>query len=77
MQNVAAVLESAGCGFGDVVKATLYLVDLADFTAVGEVYGSFFQPPYPARATVVVAALPKGARLEIDVIAVRTTGARG
>jgi 2-iminobutanoate/2-iminopropanoate deaminase len=69
LENLAAVLQAAGCSFDDVVKTTIYLVDLADFAQVNGVYGSFFRDPTPARATVQVAALPKGARVEIDAIA--------
>jgi 2-iminobutanoate/2-iminopropanoate deaminase len=70
MENLAAVLAAAGLGFGDVVKTTLYLVDLADFARVNDVYARYLEAPPPARATVEVAALPRGARLEIDAIAV-------
>lgn len=69
MKNLAAVLAAAGCGFGDVVRTTIYLVDLGQFAVVNEVYGRFFRAPYPARATVQVAALPRGAQVEIDAIA--------
>jgi 2-iminobutanoate/2-iminopropanoate deaminase len=71
MDNLAAVLSAAGVGFGDVVKATIFLVDLNDFTTVNEVYGKRFPSAPPARSTVQIAALPKGARVEIDLIAVR------
>jgi len=71
LQNLGAVLATAGLEFTHVVKTTIYLVDLADFGAVNEVYARFVRPPYPARATVGVAALPRGARVEIDAIAVR------
>jgi 2-iminobutanoate/2-iminopropanoate deaminase len=70
MTNLGAVLAAAGCSFADVVRTTIYLVDLADFARVNETYGRFFEPPYPARATVQVAALPRGAHIEIDAIAV-------
>ena len=70
MNNLAAVLAAAGCRFEDVVRTTIYLVDLGQFAAVNEVYGRFFHPPFPARATVQVAALPRGALVEIDAIAV-------
>ena len=70
LENLAAVLEAAGCRPADVVRTTIYLTDLADFTAVNEVYGRVFTPPYPARSTVQVAALPRGASVEIDAIAV-------
>ena len=69
MDNLRAVLATAGCTFADVLRTTIYLVDLGHFAAVNETYGSYFEPPYPARATVQVAALPKGAQVEIDVIA--------
>jgi reactive intermediate/imine deaminase len=69
MDNLRAVLGAAGCTFSDVVRTTIYLVDLGHFAAVNETYGSYFEAPYPARATVQVAALPKAAQVEIDVIA--------
>ncbi|MEO5347207.1 MAG: RidA family protein [Magnetococcus sp. YQC-9] len=69
LENIGAILAAAGVGFGAVVKSTLYLVDMGDFTAVNEVYARFFVPPFPARATVGVAALPKGARVEMEVVA--------
>jgi 2-iminobutanoate/2-iminopropanoate deaminase len=69
MRNLGAVLAASGCAFADVAKTTIYLVDLAHFTTVNEVYGRFFEPPYPARSTVQVAALPRGAQVEIDAIA--------
>jgi 2-iminobutanoate/2-iminopropanoate deaminase len=71
MANLAAVLEAAGLGFANVVKATMYLADLADFPAVNAVYARSFPKDPPARATIQVAALPKGARIEIDAVAVR------
>jgi 2-iminobutanoate/2-iminopropanoate deaminase len=70
MENLKAVLAAAGAGFEHVVKTTIYLTDLADFTRVNEVYGGFLGPVPPARATVQVAALPRGARVEIDATAV-------
>jgi 2-iminobutanoate/2-iminopropanoate deaminase len=69
LANVGAVLAEAGIGFGDVVKTTIYLVDLADFATVNAVYAERFTAPFPARSTVGVAALPRGARVEIEVIA--------
>ena len=69
MDNIAAVLAAAGLGFGDVVKSTIYLTDMADFAAVNEVYGNRFAGSPPARSTVEVKGLPKGARVEIEVIA--------
>ncbi len=71
MDNLGAVLKEAGLGFGNVVKCTIYLADLADFAAVNEVYGRYFLANPPARATIQVAALPKGAHVEIDAIAAR------
>jgi 2-iminobutanoate/2-iminopropanoate deaminase len=71
MENLGAVLEAARLGFENVVRTTIYLADLADFAAVNEVYGKRFKSAPPARATVQVAALPRGARVEIDAIAVR------
>lgn len=71
MDNLGAVLGAAGVGFGDVVRTTIYLKDLADFAAVNEEYGSRFdQASPPARSTVQVAALPRGAAVEIDAIAI-------
>jgi 2-iminobutanoate/2-iminopropanoate deaminase len=71
MVNIEAMLTAAGAGFDDVVKTTIYLVDMADFAAVNEVYGSRFPTHKPARSTVAVKALPRGAGalLEIEVIA--------
>ena len=71
MENLAGVLAAAGVGFANVVKASIFLADLNDFAVVNEVYGKRFPTAPPARSTVQVAALPKGARVEIDVIAVR------
>lgn len=71
LDNLAAVLEAAGCTFANVVRTTIYLTDLADFQAVNEAYGQRFSGTFPARATVQVAALPRGARVEIDAIAVK------
>lgn len=71
LRNLAAVLDAAGLGFADVVKTTVFLVDMADFSALNEVYGRFVTDPPPARSTIAVAALPKGARVEIEAIAAR------
>lgn len=71
MENLSAVLAAAGSSFAEVVKTTIYLADLGDFAVVNEVYGKRFSGAPPARSTVQVAALPKGARVEIDVIAVK------
>ena len=69
MENLKAVLEEAGLTFDQVVRCTIYLTDLAAFGEVNEVYGRYFSDPPPARACVQVAALPKGASVEIDAIA--------
>lgn len=69
LDNLAAVLEAAGCSFADVVKTTIYLMDLGDFQVVNATYAKRFTSAPPARATVQVSALPKGARVEIDAIA--------
>jgi 2-iminobutanoate/2-iminopropanoate deaminase len=67
--NLGAVLKAGGRSFADVVRTTVFLADMNDFAIVNEVYGTYFSEPYPARATVQVARLPKDARVEIDVIA--------
>lgn len=69
MQNLGAVLTAAGSSFDRVVRSTIYLVSMADFAAVNEVYGKRFPHHKPARATVAVKELPKGALVEIDCIA--------
>ena len=74
MQNLEGVLKAAGLGFGHVVRCTIYLMDMNDFGAVNEVYGRYFPENPPARATVQVAGLPKGARVEIDAVAAATKG---
>jgi 2-iminobutanoate/2-iminopropanoate deaminase len=71
MDNLAAVLDAAGAGFENVVKSTIFVVDLGDFATVNETYGKRFPRSPPARSTVQVAALPKGARVEIEMIARR------
>ncbi len=70
MENITAVLKAEGLGFDHIVKTTIFLMDLADFQTVNEIYGSYFKQAPPARSTVQVAGLPKGARVEIEVIAV-------
>lgn len=72
LRNLSAVLEASGCSLGDVVKTTVFLVDIHDFNAVNEVYGSFFKRDCPARSAFQVAALPKGALVEIEAIAARS-----
>lgn len=70
LKNLDAVLQAAGTHFGRVVKCNVFLVDMSDFAAMNEVYGRFFKAgDAPARATVAVAGLPRGARVEIDCIA--------
>jgi len=71
MENLGAVLEAAGTNFESVVKTTIFVVDLGDFATVNEIYGRRFPKSPPARSTVQVAALPKGARVEIEMIARR------
>lgn len=71
LQNIRAVLEAAGLGFEDIVKTTIFLVDLREFEAVNKSYGEHARAPYPARSTVQVAALPRGARIEIEAVARR------
>jgi 2-iminobutanoate/2-iminopropanoate deaminase len=68
--NIGAVLQAAGASFGHVARTTVYLADMNDFTAMNEVYATFFSTPAPARSTIQAAGLPKNARIEIDVIAV-------
>lgn len=69
LRNLAAVLDEAGTSFDRVLKTTIFLVDMADFAAVNEVYASHLSPPFPARSTIAVAALPKGALVEIEMVA--------
>jgi 2-iminobutanoate/2-iminopropanoate deaminase len=68
-ENLGAVLSAGGRSFSDVVRTTVFLADMNDFAAMNEIYGQYFKEPYPARATVQVARLPKDARVEIDLIA--------
>lgn len=76
MKNIGAVLKAEGLTFANVVKTTIFLIDFADFQTVNEIYGSNFKSDPPARSTVQVAALPKGSRVEIEVIAVDEGGGR-
>ena len=71
LENLAAVLRAAGFCLADVVKTTVYLTDLGEFAAMNEVYGRYLPAPHPARATVQVAKLPAGARVEIEAVATR------
>jgi 2-iminobutanoate/2-iminopropanoate deaminase len=73
LKNLAAVLDAAGATFADVVKTTIFLVDIGDFAAVNAVYGRFMPDPPPARSTVGVAALPTGGRVEVEAIARRAS----
>jgi 2-iminobutanoate/2-iminopropanoate deaminase len=72
LRNLTAVLDAAGLTWADVVKTTIFLVDMGDFTAVNGVYGSYMPDPPPARSTVAVAALPKGGLVEIEAVARRS-----
>ena len=69
MRNISALLEAAGASFGDVVRTTVFLVDMGEFAAMNERYAMFVKDPPPARATVQVARLPRDVRVEIDAIA--------
>jgi 2-iminobutanoate/2-iminopropanoate deaminase len=69
MKNLGAVLEAAGARFEDVVKTTIFLIDMNDFAAVNAVYGESFGTMPPARSTIAVAALPKGGRVEVEAVA--------
>jgi 2-iminobutanoate/2-iminopropanoate deaminase len=69
LANIRAILEAGGSGLGQVVKTTVFLVDMADFAAMNEVYAEVFGAHRPARSTVAVAALPRGARVEIEAVA--------
>ena len=69
-ENISAVLAANGMNFGNVVKSTVFLTDLTHFAAMNAVYAEFFKAPFPARSTIQVAGLPKGADVEIEVIAV-------
>jgi len=69
LRNLAAVLQAADTDLDHVVKSTIFLTDMADFSTVNEVYATHLSPPYPARSTVAVTALPKGALVEIEVVA--------
>jgi len=69
LQNIRAILEAGGSGLAQVVKTTVFLVDMADFAAMNEVYADVFGTHRPARSTVAVAALPRGARVEIEAVA--------
>jgi len=69
LKNLGAVLTAGGASYGQVTKTTVYLQDMAEFGAMNEVYGTYFSAPAPARATIQAAALPRGVKVEIDVVA--------
>ena len=71
LTNIKAILEAAGTGMQNVIKTTVYLSDMANFAAMNEVYTQFFEAPFPARSAVAVKDLPKGALVEIEVLAVK------
>ncbi len=77
LENVSAVLRAENLNFSHVVKTTIFLTDMGDFQTVNEIYASYFRDDPPARSTVEVSALPKGAKVEIEVIAVANDGERG
>lgn len=70
MENIKALLAAAGADFSQVVRTTVFMVDLGEFAAMNEIYASYFSAPYPARSTVQVVKLPRDVRVEIDLIAV-------
>lgn len=71
MKNLGEILKAAGMDYSNIVKTTIFVTDLANFTKINTVYGSFFKEKFPARETVQVSALPKGANVEISAIAVK------
>ena len=71
MDNIRELLSEAGLSLHHIVKTTIYLIDLTDFDIVNRIYGEHFSPPYPARSTVQVSSLPRGAKLEIEAIAMK------
>lgn len=71
MENIKAILEEAGMNFDNVVKCSIFISDMDDFGQINEVYGSYFTENFPARETVEVAGLPKGANVEISVVAIQ------
>jgi 2-iminobutanoate/2-iminopropanoate deaminase len=70
LQNLGEILKAGGADFSKVVRTTIFLADLSDFAVVNEIYATYFSAPYPARATVQVARLPRDVRVEIDAIAI-------
>ena len=77
LENIGAILKAAQLGFQHVVKTTIFLVRMDDFQSVNEVYATYFRENPPARSTVAVAALPKGAKIEIEVIAMESENPGG
>jgi 2-iminobutanoate/2-iminopropanoate deaminase len=71
LENLSAVLSAGGATLGDVVKTTVFLVNMGDFAAMNEVYAEYFSSEAPARSTIAVAALPRGARVEVEAVALR------
>lgn len=72
MENMKAVLEAAGMDFSDVIKTTIFIMNMADFGKINDIYGSYFTADAPARETVQVAGLPKGVNVEISMVAVKS-----
>jgi 2-iminobutanoate/2-iminopropanoate deaminase len=70
LDNIGELLKAGGASFAQVAKTTIFLADLADFAVVNDIYATYFSEPYPARATVQVARLPRDVRVEIDAVAV-------
>ena len=71
MRNLGAILEARGLSYANIIKTTIFLANMADFAAVNGVYATYFPAPYPARSCVAVAGLPRDARVEVEVIAIR------
>lgn len=69
LKNLDAILKAAGASFAHVVKTNVYLADMGDFAAMNEIYGTYFPAPYPARATIQAARLPRDVKVEIDLVA--------
>lgn len=74
LENIAGLLKAEGLSFDNIIKTTIFLADIGDFQAVNEIYGSYFKQAPPARSTIQAGALPKGARVEIEAIAVAGNG---
>ncbi|NLH73118.1 MAG: RidA family protein [Verrucomicrobia bacterium] len=77
LENIRTILEAERLGFESVVKTTVFLADMADFAGMNEVYARYFTRDFPARSTIAVAALPRGARVEIEVVASAPSGENG